>query len=118
MLEGRFGFDITYSDSEDMLTYEQFVVIVQETVISSACSIVAIFLVVLLITGSFFLASLVIFSVLLVDLILIALLPLQNLTFNNVVVVHLVASLGLSVLYSLHITLSFLLVEAPRDMEK
>ena len=51
-------------------------VIIEETVISSACSIVAIFLVVLLITGYFFLAGLVIGSVLLVDLILVALLPL------------------------------------------
>ena len=73
---------------------------------------------VLLITGYLFLATLVICSVLLVDLILVALLPLQDLTFNNIVVVHLVASLGLSVLYSVHITLSFMLVEAPRDMPK
>lgn len=93
-------------------------VIVEETIISSACSIIAIFLVVLLITGYLFLATLVICSVLLVDLILVALLPLQDLTFNNIVVVHLVASLGLSVLYSVHITLSFMLVEAPRDMPK
>ena len=63
-------------------------------------------------------AVLVIFSVLLVDLILIAILPLWDLSFNNIVVVHLVASLGLSVLYSVHISLSFHLVEAPRDMPK
>ena len=50
---------------------------------------------------------------LLVDLFLIALIPLWNLTFNNIVVVHLVASLGLSVLYSVHISYTFLIVEAP-----
>ena len=101
-----------------MLNFEQFVVIVHETVISSASSIIAIFFVVLLITGSFKLGLLVIFSVLLVDLILIAMVPLWDLTFNNIVVVHLVASLGLSVLYSVHMALSFHLAEAPRDMPK
>ena len=93
LLGGRFGFDTTFSNSEDMLTYEQFVVIVRETIISSACSILAVFLVVLLITGSLFLGALVVFSVLLTDLFLVALVNLWGLTFNNIVVVHLVTSL-------------------------
>ena len=76
-------------------------------------NVFAVFLVVLLITGSVFLAVLVIFSVLLVDLFLIAMVPLWDLTFNNITVVHLIASLGLSVLYSVHIALSFYLVDAP-----
>lgn len=99
-----------------MLTYEQFVVIIRETIVSSACSIFAVFLVVIIKSGSLFLGALVVFSVLLTDLFLVALVNLWGLTFNNIVVVHLVASLGLSVLYSVHITHTFLLVEAPRDM--
>ena len=116
MLGKRFGFDLTYSNSADMLTYEQFVVIVGESVISSASSIVAVFLVVLIITGSIVMSFLAIFSVLLVDLFLIALIPLSGLKFNNIVVVHLIASLGLSVLYSVHISYTFLIVEAPQEI--
>ena len=101
-----------------MLTYEQFVVIVQETITSSAASILAIFLVVLVITGSFILSTITIVSVIVLDLFLIALIPLWNLAFNNIIVVHLVASLGLSVLYSVHISHTFLLVEAPSNMSK
>ena len=112
-LAKRFGFDLTYSNSVDMLTYEQFVVIVRESVISSSSSLLAIFLVIFIITGNIIISLLAVFSVLLVDLFLIALIPLWNLTFNNIVVVHLVASLGLSVLYSVHISYTFLIVEAP-----
>ena len=107
-LEKRFGFDSTFSYSFDMLTYEQFVVIIQETIISSASSIFAVFLVVFIITGSIIMSTLTIFSVLVLDLFLIALIPIWGLTFNNIVLLHLVASLGLSVLYSVHISHTFL----------
>ena len=50
----------------------------------------------------------------LVYVFLLASMSVWNLTFNNVIVVHLLASLGLSVLYSVHIALTFLLVEAPK----
>ena len=113
MLGNRFGFDLTYSNSADMLTYAQFIVIVKESVISCASSLVAVFFVVLVITGSKRISTMSIFSVLLVDLFVIALIPISGLTFNNIVVVHLIASLGLSVLYSVHISYTFLIVGAP-----
>jgi len=118
MLAGRFGFEETYSSSADMLNYEQFSVIVAESITSGASSILAVFLVVLLITGSIRMTSLVIFSVLLTDLFLAALIPLWDLTFNNIVVVQLVASIGLSVLYTVHISYTFLTVEAPPEITK
>ena len=116
MLGKRFGFDLTYSNSADMLTYAQFIVIVKESVISCASSIVAVFFVVLVITGSKRISTMSIFSVILVDLFVIALIPISGLTFNNIVVVHLIASLGLSVLYSVHISYTFLIVDAPQEI--
>ena len=118
MLEGRWGFDATYSYSTDMLTQEMFVVIVQETVISCVSSVVAVFLVTLIITGSLSLTAMVSFSILLVDLFVLALIPLWDLTFNNILVVHLIAGLGLSVLFSLHIAHTFLLVEPPAELPR
>lgn len=60
------------------------------------------------------------FSVATVDLILIALIPLWDLTFNNIVLIHLVTSLGLSVLFSVKISIAFLRVEVPEleDLSK
>lgn len=95
-----------------------FVSIVQETLISSGCSIFAIAVVVLIITGSFTVSGLTVFSVLLVDLFLCATISIWGLTFNNIIVVHLVASLGISVLYTTHISHTYLLIEPPGQLEK
>ena len=112
----NYGIEETYSYSDEMLTQEMFVVLVTETMLSSICSMAAVFLVVILITGSLPISCVVSLSVLLVYLGLSALIPLWDLTFNNVVVVHLVASLGLSVLYSAHIAYTYLLVEPPLEL--
>ena len=95
-----------------------FVSLVQETVISTSFSVLAIVCVVLLITASPTVAIITVFSVLMIDLFLVALIALWGITFNNVTLVHLVASLGISVLYAAHISHTFLLVEAPTDIEK
>ena len=95
-----------------------FVSLVEETVISTFASVLAIFTVVLLITASFAVAIITVFSVLMIDLFLVALIALWGITFNNVTLVHLVASLGISVLYAAHMAHTFLLVEAPSNMEK
>ena len=72
----------------------------------------------MIITGSLFVSGLVVFSVLIVNLFLAALIPVWGLTFNNIVVVHLIASIGISVLYSAHITHTYLLVEPPEGLIK
>ena len=118
MLEGRYGIDESYSYSVEMMIFEGFISIVRETVISTVSSIVAIFLVCLLITAGPIIAALTTFSVCLVDLFLIALIPILGLEFNNIVVTHILASLGLSVLYSIQISHTFLLVEAPSELTK
>ena len=53
----------------------------------------------------------------LVDLFLCATIAVWDLTFNNIIVVYLVASLGISVLYTTHISHSFFLIEAPSHLE-
>ena len=52
ILANKYGFDVTYFNSDDMLTYEQFIVIVRESVVSGASSIAAVGLVVFIFTGS------------------------------------------------------------------
>mmetsp|Transcript_27061 Transcript_27061/g.33561 ORF Transcript_27061/g.33561 Transcript_27061/m.33561 type:complete len:138 (+) Transcript_27061:2387-2800(+) len=99
-----------------MLVHEMFVSLVSETILSSLCSVGSVFLVVFLITGSAPIGFVVMLSVGLVYLGLSALISLWDLTFNNVVVVHLIASLGLSVLYSAHIAHTYLLVEPPLEL--
>jgi len=100
-LDAQWAIDKTYSWSEDMLNLEMFRVIVNEAVISCVSSFFAVFLVVLIITGSLWICSLVLACIILVDLFLVAIISIWNLTFNNILVIHLVAGVGLSVLYSL-----------------
>lgn len=112
-----YGITETYAYSDSMLTMETFKVLVDEFIISSAASISAIFFVIILITGSPRISLLTVASVLLTDFFLLALMPLVNINFNNVVVAYLVTSLGLSVLYSVHISHTFLIVVAPNTLK-
>lgn len=89
---------------------------IDETVLSCSLSIVAVFFVVLFVTGSLPITFLVVLAVLLVDLFLIALIHYWDLTFNNVVVVNLVIAIGLAVDYSAHIAHTFLTIKAPKDL--
>ena len=70
-------------------------------------------MVVFVITGSLMAALSVFLSVLIVDMCLLAMIPLLGLTFNNVIVVHMLASVALSVLYSLLVTMDYLLMDVP-----
>jgi len=79
-------------------------------------SVVAVFLVVLFVTGSIPVTLLVVFAVALVDLFLLALVQFWGLTMNSIVTVILVIGLGLAVDYSAHIAHTYLIVEAPNTM--
>ena len=85
MLEGRYGIPDTYTYSEDMLLYEQFVVLVSETCYSILCSLAAVLVVTFVITASFRLSTFAFISVTLIDLFIVALIPLVGLHFNNIV---------------------------------
>ena len=99
--------------SEKTLEFEQYVVFFKELALSLGLSIMAVFLVVLIITGSIPVTFLVLLAVVLVDLFLFALIHYWDLTLNNIIVVNLVIGLGLSVDYSAHIAHTYLVVEPP-----
>ena len=80
-------------------------------------SLLAIFTVVLIITGSLEMAGLIVLSVSLVYLFLVALIPTTDIDFNHIVVVHLIASLGLSVLYSAQISYTYFYFDAPEELD-
>ena len=109
-LEGRFGIHDTFAESEEMMVYEIYVVLVEETIISMTGSLTAIFLVTITITASIRLSLFAFLSVALIDLFLVALIPLVDLTFNNIVQIHLIISLGLSAVFSVNISLYYLKV--------
>ena len=99
-----------------MLDYELYFVFVDETLLSCGLSIVAVFIVVVFITGSIPISILVVIAILLVDLFLVAMIFYWDLTFNNVVVVNLVIAIGLAVDYSAHIAHSYLITVPPKDL--
>ena len=116
-IEEKYALPNTFSFSQEMLDYELYFVFVDETLLSCGLSLVAVFIVVVIITGSIPITCLVVLAILLVDLFLIALIFYWDLTFNNVVVVNLVIAIGLAVDYSAHIAHSYLTTVPPKELE-
>ena len=75
----------------------------------------AVFFVVLFITGSAPVTLLVLFAVIMVDVWLLGLIHFWDLTMNNIIVVQLVIGLGLAVDYSAHIAHTFLTIAPPKE---
>ena len=115
-IESDYGPEGTFSYSQDMLDYELYVVFKDETILSVGLSIMAVFFVVLFVTGSLPVTGLVCLAVLLVDYFLVALIHYWDLTFNSVVVVNIVIAIGLAVDYSAHISHTYLIIEPPSEM--
>jgi len=112
-IETEYGFEGTYSYSLEYLDFEQYVVFTEETTLSVGLSLVAVFFVILFVTGSLFVTILVGIAVLLVDYFLLALIYYWGLTFNSIVVINVVIALGLAVDYSAHIAHTYLTIEPP-----
>jgi len=83
----RTGLEGTYSYAKDYLDFEQYVVFIPETAISTGLSIFAVIIVIIFITASVPITIMVTISVLLVDYFIVALVHYWNLTFNSIVVV-------------------------------
>lgn len=115
-LEEKYGLPNTYSFAQDFLDYELYFVFIDETLLSTGLSLVAVFCVVIFITASLPITFLVVIAVLLVDLFLMALVFYWDLTFNNIIVVNLVIAIGLAVDYSAHIAHTFLVIKAPKHL--
>ena len=113
MLESEYGLPNTFSFASEYQDYEIFFVIDSEIIKSMALSIMACLIVILIVTASFQATILVTFCVLLVDLFLCALVFFWGLTINPAVLFNIVIAIGLSVDYSAHISLSFLITSVP-----
>lgn len=87
----------------------------QDTFTSCGLSVVAVFGVLLFITGNLMVTGLVTMSIILVDMYLYALIYYWGLTFNTIVVINIVVAIGLSVDYSAHIAHSYLTAKPPNN---
>ena len=108
------GLQGTYSYALEYLNFEQYVVFIKETLISTGLSFLAVIFVIIFITASWPVTFLVTMSVLLVDFFIVALVHYWNLTFNNIVVVQVVIAIGLSVDFSAHIAHTYLVIKPPK----
>ena len=86
-----------------------------DTLTSVALSVVAVFFVLLIITGNVQVTALVTVSIIMVDVYLYALIYYWNLTFNTIVVINIVVAIGLSVDYTAHIAHTYLVLKAPNN---
>ena len=89
-------------------------VFIEETLISTGLSFLAVIFVIIFITASWPVTFMVTMSVLLVDFFIVALVHYWNLTFNNIVVVQVVIAIGLSVDFSAHIAHTYLVIQPPK----
>ncbi len=117
-LEQTWGVAQTYCYSTELLDFEIYVVLVEETYRSFIYALSAVFLVTFIMTGSFTAAALVLISVLVVNLFLFVMVPFFNLTINQVVIVQLLASVALSALFSLFLILTYMMEEPPDYLKR
>jgi hypothetical protein len=99
-LLGTYGINDSYAYSTDMLTMEMFNILLEETAGIICAAAAACFFAVFLITAGPRLGAIITATVLLTVYFLLAWVKLVGLQFNNVVVIYLITSIGLSVLYS------------------
>jgi hypothetical protein len=114
-IEKTFGMDETFSYATEYLDFEIYVAFVPDTAKSVGLSIVAVFFVLIVITGNLKVTALVTLSIILVDVYLYSLIYYWGLTFNTIVVINIVVAIGLSVDYSAHIAHSYLTARAPKN---
>ena len=76
-------------------------------------ALLAVFVVILLVTGNLQVTAFVLICVSLVDLFLFAMMAFWNVTLNSVTSINIVIAIGLAVDYSSHIGHAYLGVEAP-----
>jgi len=95
--------------------YEQFAIIVQEAVLNLSLALVASFLVTLIIIASLPAALLVTLCVVLVDVDILGLMNMWDLTIDSVSIIQLVLAVGLSVDYSAHIAHAFVVAKGTRQ---
>jgi predicted RND superfamily exporter protein len=83
-----------------------------------ALALVAVFCVLMVITGNLIITLFIVFCVVLVDLFLFGLLAFWDVTLNSVTIINIVIAIGLAVDYSAHIGHSYLTIEPPEVNEE
>ena len=99
----------------EYLTYEQYDVIVQETVTNLGIALCAVLAITLLLIASVRCSMLVMLCILLVDVDVLGLMWLWGLTINSISIINLVLAVGLSLDYSCHIAQAFLTARGTRE---
>ena len=109
------GTYLTYSDYSRYNEIEQYTIFLHEQFKGIGLSLCAVLVVVGFITMNIRVTCMVIFSVILVDFYLIALMYYWDLTLNSFTGVNMIFALGLAVDYSSHIAHNFLLTKPPPE---
>ena len=116
-LESNYGVNGTFSYSAEYLDFEQYFIFTKEASVSITLSLIAVVLVILLITFNWKVTLMVLMCVILVDMFLVATIHYSELTFNSIVVVHVVVAVGFAVDYSAHIAHAYLIVDPPKHFK-
>jgi len=93
------------------LFYEQYAVIVREAIVNLVLALTAVFFITLLVMGNLGATLLVLLCVLMVDVDILGLMWLWDLTIDSVTIINLVLAIGLTVDYSAHVAHAFLMAQ-------
>ena len=102
-----------FSFTQRYYDFESYVVFNKELSSNVLLALLAVFVVILTVTGNLTVTTMVLFCVALVDLFLFNMLAMWDVKLNSVTVINIVIAIGLAVDYSAHIAHSYLGVEPP-----
>eukprot|EP01100_Stratorugosa_tubuloviscum_P013850 TRINITY_DN711_c2_g4_i1.p1 TRINITY_DN711_c2_g4~~TRINITY_DN711_c2_g4_i1.p1 ORF type:complete len:1200 (+),score=521.97 TRINITY_DN711_c2_g4_i1:261-3860(+) len=87
--------------------FEQYVSLYEIFAICASCAVVAVFLISFAMLGNFVLASIVLLMVIMIEVDVLGIMYLWDVTLNAVSVVNLIMAIGISVEYCVHLTQTF-----------
>lgn len=108
-----YGIDSCFSYSQKFFDYESYVVFGDEALKSVLIALAGVFIIMIIVTANLRITLFVLLCVALVDLFLLSLLYLWDLTFNSVSVTNITIAIGLAVDYSAHIAHGYMHSDTP-----
>lgn len=112
-IEEKYGLKDTSSYQKEFINIEPYFDYVDEQIVSVLLSLIAVIAVVFFVTVNLQVTLLVVFSVVLVDVYLVALIYYWGLTLNTYTGANMIFALGMAVDYSTHIAHAYLMAEPP-----
>lgn len=109
-----YGIDSCFSYSQKFFDYESYVVFGDEALKSVLIALAGVFIIMIIVTANLRITLFVLLCVALVDLFLLSLLYLWDLTFNSVSVTNITIAIGLAVDYSAHIAHGYMHSDTPQ----